>query len=133
MDHHIMKTPCSIKRVVAILGLFFPCFMILGFGARSAPINGTWSDSVEIQSKVWSKTNTFRGGERASVMAIGDPKQAGVKLRVAVYDAKGTLIAEDKGESDFVGLVWYPPRDGDYRVDVSHNGADVNNVYVAIK
>ena len=141
----------SVRRVLALLGLIMPCFLWAGFHACSAPINGSWSAGVEVGSRTWSQTNTFRGGERAAVMAVGDRRIAGAKLRLAVYDAKGMLIAEDNGErelaGDFVGLVWYPPRDGEYKIEVSHNGAGtviqedpdnpvkagVNRVYIVIK
>jgi hypothetical protein len=127
MDHHIMNTHRT--RILASFALVILCFAIVSIGARSAPITGSWSNFVEIDTKVWSQTNKFRGGERAAVLAIG----AGTKMRVAVYDAKGELIAEDKGEGDYVGLVWYPPRDGEYRIDVSQDGVGANKVYIAIK
>ena len=137
MVSKVMKTFRAMNGVMASLGLMIPCFMLVCFSARSAPLTGSWAKGVELESKVWLQTNKFRGGERAAVLAIGDHKDPGAKLRVAVYDAKGVLIAEDKGESelasDYVGLVWYPPRDGDYRVEVSHSGAGVNSVYIAIK
>jgi hypothetical protein len=132
-----MKHLGKLKRTAIAVALMILCFSILCITARSAPINGSWSDRVEIESKVWSQTRTFRGGERAAVLAIGDHEEHGAKLQVAVFDAKGALIAADKGEgelaSDYVGLVWYPPRDGDYRIEVSHSGAAANRIYIAIK
>ncbi len=128
-----MKSIKNVNRILVSLGFMILCFAITTLGVRSAPINGSWSDYAEIESKVWSQTKRFRGGERAAVLAIGDHEEAGVKLRIAVYDAQGALIAEDKGESDFVGVIWYPPRDEDYRIDVSHTGAAANKVYIAVK
>lgn len=122
--------------LAALLFLIF-CFTTFCVRVQSGPIDGSWQKREEIGAKVWSQTRKFRGGERAAVLAISDHKDPGVKLRVAVYDAKGTLIAEDNGETelagDFAGLVWYPPRDGEYKIEVSHNGSGANNVYIAIK
>lgn len=132
-----MKHIGKIKRVAISAALMILCFMILCIAVRSAPIGGSWADKKEIGPKAWSTTRTFRAGERAAILAIGDHEERGVKLHVAVFDAKGVLIAEDKGDSelasDYVGLVWYPPRDGDYRIEVSHTGAAANGCYIAIK
>ena len=91
-------------------------------GSKCA-VDGSWQARTKVEAqKPWSQTFTFRGGELAAVLAIGDHKEAGVRVQVAVFDAKATLIAEDKGEgelaSDFVGLVWHPLCDGDYRIEV---------------
>lgn len=131
---HIGKVhQVAISAALVILGCMIVCV-----NAVSAPEGGSWQSRVEIESKgLWKKTRTFRGGERAAVLAIGNHEEPGVQVHVAVFDAKGVLVAEDKGESelagDFVGVVWYPPRDGDYRIEVRHSGSSANNVYIAIK
>jgi hypothetical protein len=135
-----MKYAGKLQRIAVSTALMIPCLMILLMTARSAPIGGSWQTTprAKVEPKQpWSQTFAFRGGERAAVLAIGDHNESGIRLQVAVFDGKGALVAEDKGgselASDYVGLVWYPPRDGEYRIDVSHNGAGVNKVYIAIK
>lgn len=132
-----MKHMRKVNRLAISAALMILACTILCVSAVSAPIGGSWQAHKKIEPKeVWSQSRTFRGGERAAVLAIGDHDEPGVHLHVAVFDAKGGLIAEDKGTelaSDYVGLVWYPPRDGDYRIVVRHSGADTNKIYVAIK
>ena len=54
-------------------------------------------------------------------------------MRIAVYDAKGGLVAEDKSDNDYAGVVWYPPRDGEYRIEVGHSDSITSPVYVVVK
>jgi hypothetical protein len=137
MERRIMHRIVKVNRTAVAAAWVILCFMILCVSAFSAPIGGSWQSHVQVESKAWSQTRPFRGGERAAVLAIGDHKELGVQVHVAVFDAKGLLVAEDKGEnelaSDFVGLVWYPPRDGEYRIEVRQTGADTNKIYIAIK
>ncbi len=127
----------DLGKIVIAAALLIVCGTILCVKAVSSPTSGSWQNYEKIGSKAWSQTRTFRGGERAAVLAIGDHEDSEVRVQIAVYDANGTLIAEDKGESelagDYVGLVWYPPRDGDYRIEVRHSSAAVNTIYIAIK
>ena len=123
------------RRIFLLVALSLLAVVPIG---TSAPIGGTWSDRVPVESKVWTAVRKFQAGERAAVLAIGDHDERGVKVHIAVYDvATKELIAEDRGDSetagDFVGLTWYPPRDGDYRVEVRHSGSGTNKVYIAIK
>ena len=102
----------------------------------SAPTIGSWSDSVDVTAQAFTTTKTFRGGERACVLVIGDHKEA-APLEVTVFDAQGATVASDKTANklvgDFVGVIWYPPRDGDYRIEVRSPSGALNKCYVAIK
>ncbi len=124
------------RIAIAVASMILVCTMVC-LSAVSAPIGGSWQAHKKIEGKeAWSQTRAFRGGERAAVLAIGDHQDPSVRVQIAVFDAKGVLIAEDKGSepaSDYAGLVWYPPRDGDYRIVVRHSGVDANKVYIAIK
>jgi hypothetical protein len=137
MEHRIMRYVGKFHRIAISAALMIMCCAMLCVRAVSSPTSGSWQSREEIGGKIWSTTRTFRGGERAAVLAIGDHEEPDVRVQIAVFDAKGVLIAEDKGDSelagDYVGLVWYPPRDGDYRIEVRHSGADVNKIYIAIK
>jgi len=120
------------NAVLAVLAFI----SLVPFGV-SSPIDGTYGEKNDIGSQPWRTTRTFRGGERASVLALGarpDEEFVG-KLHIKVFDAKGNLVAEDSGNSnlagDFVGVVWYPPRTGEYRIEV--HSAKANEVYIAVK
>ncbi|MSQ93461.1 MAG: hypothetical protein EXR98_02770 [Gemmataceae bacterium] len=120
-----------------ILGVtMFALAAVVPFGV-GAPTIGSWSDYVEVGSQSWTTTKSFRGGERACVLVIGDHKEE-VQLEVTIHDvAKGTTVAADKTANklvgDYVGVIWYPPRDGDYRIDVRSSGGSLNKCYIAIK
>jgi hypothetical protein len=126
-----------VPKIALAAALLILCGAILCVKAVSSPTSGSWQKYEKIDSKAWSQKRTFRGGERAAVLAIGDHEDADLRVQIAVYDANGVLIAEDKGDGelagDYVGLIWYPPRDGDYRIDVRHSGAGVSTIYIAIK
>lgn len=105
----------------------------LGVGS---PTRGTESFVGQVVgADGWTDTRHYRGGERASVLVIGDHKEV-PQLEVTVYDAKGAVVATDKTSnrlvSDMVGVVWFPPRDGDYRI-VVRNPDSPNKCYIAIK
>jgi hypothetical protein len=117
--------------------LFLTLFALLAavpFGVGS-PTTGTVSDYFDVGATAWTTTKTFAAGERACVMAIGDHKET-VNLEVNIYQ-KDTLIASDKTGNtlvgDFVGVIWYPPRDGEYRIEVRTSGTRTNKCYIAIK
>jgi hypothetical protein len=66
----------------------------------------------------------FEGGKPARVIVVGDHKPvADLELFVYEVSAKGVdgkLVAHDGGpeQGDRVGVVWYPPRTGSYRIVV---------------
>ena len=117
---------------LVVLGLF----AIVPFG-QSSPIDGSYSNSkIKVGSEAYKITKTFRGGERASVLAYGG-NQPMVNLHLTVYDAKDNLIAEDKGTSElvgnYVGVVFVPPRTGEYRIELKSATGQPTGCYVAIK
>jgi hypothetical protein len=64
----------------------------------------------------------FKGGERASVVVIGDHIPI-VDLEIYVYEvneqgAEGKLVAQDGGPGlkDRIAVAWYPPRTATYRI-----------------
>jgi hypothetical protein len=125
------------RRILILVALALLAFVPIG---TTAPVGGAWSSGERVNvepSRPWSKVMTFRAGERAAVLALGDHKPV-VRLHVSVYDvARNQLVAEEKMDSeksgDLAGVVWYPPRDGDYRIEVRHDGNSANKLYIAIK
>lgn len=121
-----------------ILILAFVCSLALTPIGVSSPIDGAWSNRVDITaSDTWKTTRVFRAGERAGIMVIGDHQKEIPNLEVSVYDKKGNLIVEDKGVGvlvgDFAAVIWYPPRDGEYRIEVRNPGKLPNRCYISIK
>lgn len=123
-----------------ILALAFFCSLTLtpiGIGV-GAPITGSFSDEKSLNSaQVWQKTKTFRAGERACVLVIGDYKTAAANIEIYVFDRNNVLVASDKGSDalvgDFVCVIWYPPRDGEYRIEVRNPSAFAKTCYIAVK
>jgi hypothetical protein len=83
----------------------------------------------------------FRGGQRATVIVVGDHDPI-VPVILEVYDDKGKLVARDepargsasakaKG-NDVCAVVWYPPRDSYYAIKIRNLGKDFNKCWVAI-
>lgn len=101
-------------------------------GSRSAPLKGAHAlKSVIGGNSQMEFEKAFRGGERACVIAIGDHKPA-VPMRIAVYDDAKQLVAEDQ-YIDFVAAIWYPPRDGTYKIVVANSGMEYNKMYLVFK
>jgi hypothetical protein len=101
--------------------------------ARSAPLKGAWARDdfrVEAQSrKVFEER--FQGGRRACVIIKGDQKPS-AEVGIAVFDESNQLVAQDRG-ADFAGVIWYPPRDAKYKVEVKNDGPDYNLMYIVLK
>lgn len=78
----------------------------------------------------------FKGGERASIVAVGDHLPV-VPVGIQVRDKAGNIVAQDLGTgektSDYAGVVWYPPRDGVYTIIILNFGAEYNDIALAVK
>ncbi len=113
----------------------------------TAPVNGpewfrkrvekaTSNEQGETRPNKLVFTKTFKGGERASVVAIGD-HQPIVPVGIQVRDKEGALVAQDIGSgaktADFAAVVWFPPRDGEYTIIILNFGAEYNDIAVAVK
>lgn len=101
-----------------------------------APIEGGSAKFEEIGTETWKVVKRFRGGERAVILAANKSKTA-AQLHVSVFDDKGNLVAEDKNKAgsveDMVGVVWYPSRDHDYRIEIKNLEGNVSSCYITIK
>jgi len=120
------------KRI-ALLAVVAVMLAIPGPGGGS-PVQGKHSlgrQRVPERAKVQFKKE-FRGGERACVIVTGDHDPI-VDLGLYVYDQKGTLIAKDEAGGDFVAVMWYPPRDAVYRIEISNPGETYNACYISLK
>lgn len=108
---------------------------VVPFG-RSAPLDGPeWTRQRIAQGGTLELVRAFAGGQRATVIAIGDHRPV-VNLTITVYDARDNVVARDEGSGpagDFVAAVWYPPREGRYRVVLHNAGVEYNDVAIAVK
>ena len=73
----------------------------------------------------------YEGGRRACVIAVGDHKPP-VDISIAVYDDAKQLVTE-VSNVDFVAAIWYPPREGTYKVVVTNSGLEYNEMYLVFK
>lgn len=121
------------RRILAFVSLLFLVLAPMGAGA---PLTGAWFMAEEIGSEPFKKTTRFRGGERAVVLVAGKNHET-ARLHLAIYDVHGKLVAEDTGKDppvgDMVGVIWYPPRDADYRIEIKNLDSRANRCFVTIK
>ncbi len=132
------------RRIVALTGAFLLALVPVGVGApvdgpaslnkkrveqRSLGVNG------EILPGELEFEKTFRAGERACVMVIGDHDPV-VDLSIIVTDKAGNVVAEDRGSGkagDFVAAIWYPAREEAFVIRILNPGTEFNAVNIAIK
>ena len=74
-------------------------------------------------------THTFRGGERACVIAVGDHRPP-KPMEIRVFDARNVLVAEALADTDTAAAIWYPPESGEYRVEVTNLGGEYNDMMI---
>ena len=131
------------RCVLFAVGLAMLALAPLGQGA---PVNGTsWAyekvtagtirDGVVSEPGCLHFNKTYVAGQRACVVVIGDHDPI-VDVEVKVYDAKSNLVAHDRGDGsarDFAAVMWYPPRQEAYRIEVCSFGKDYNKCSVAFK
>ncbi len=109
------------------------------FGSGS-PLDGGVSNEVEIGGeRTFTIKKSFRANERAAVLALVQSQvedTSKVNLSIGIYQ-KGTLIAEDKAAEssrfEFAAVFWYPPRDGEYLIEVRNNSTLPVPCWVAVK
>jgi hypothetical protein len=77
----------------------------------------------------YETTHTFRGGERACVIVVGDHKPPS-PMEVRVFDAKKRLVAETRADTDTAAVIWYPPVTGNYRIEVRNHGDEYNAMMI---
>jgi hypothetical protein len=79
-------------------------------------------------------TQMFKGGERASVIGIG---QGATFLGLYIYDAHGNCVTwDDVGTSstkDDVAVEWFPPQTASYTIELRNFGLVLNKVELALR
>jgi hypothetical protein len=109
--------------------------------ALGGPVNPVGGERgyLNLQLEPFSVRNfseTFKGKERASVIAIG---RGDTPLGLYVYDPDGNCVAWDdlslstQNISDDMVVDWYPPRQGKYEIELRNFGRRGNRVEVVIR
>ena len=55
------------------------------------------------------------------------------KVSVNVFDETGQPVASDPGGSQFAVAIWYPPREGTYKIVVRKEGRAASQAYLVFK
>jgi hypothetical protein len=112
--------------------------------ALGSPLRGTVIYPREDRRIVteWSRTERFKGGERACVVVMGDHKPI-VPITLVVTDARGQVVAREVSAKhagdkhvlgdDVAAVVWYPPRDGEYTITVRNHGEEYNDCWIVFR
>jgi hypothetical protein len=101
-------------------------------GSKGGPLKGAHTLKTQIGAKSHMEfEEAYQGGRRACVIAVGDRKPS-VDITIAVYDDAKQLVTEEHN-LDYVAAIWYPPRDGVYKVVVSNSGVEYNEMYLVFK
>ena len=98
----------------------------------SAPVNGPRSlgSKNSLSNGVLEFKETFRGGERACVIARGHRED---DLGIQVFDPAGNTVAKVDNSGDLVAAIWYPPRDANYRVKIFSPEGKSKSCYISLK
>jgi hypothetical protein len=131
------------RRTLFAVGLVVLSLAPLGHGA---PADGTaWSlediaagvvrSGVVTEPGCMHFTKAYVGGERACVVLVGDHRPV-VDVEIKVLDSKKQVVAHDRGQGparDFAAVVWYPPREETYTIEVCSYGEEYNKCSIAFK
>lgn len=125
------------RLTFAITALALLAFSALTPISRSSPVNGVIARKYEVPGEGLTLPPVkFRGGQRASVQVIGDHQSASI-VHVTIKDDKGNVIAEEKGRehpvADIAAVIWYPPRDAEYRIHIRNVDSRPAKYFVAIR
>lgn len=122
------------RRFVCLTVLILVALTPVGITSPTDGVSGKHVELAPATVKVFTKT--FRGGERACVLAVGGQAGAATNLQIEVRDQNNVRVGIDEGSGlvgDCVAVIWYPPRDGAYRIELRNTGAVPSNPYFVIK
>lgn len=122
-----MTRPLFPVPVLLVFSLLIPL-------AVAGPVGGRKVVNMEIEAKtVFTFFAEFKGRERANVIAIGDGRSP---LLLFAYDTEGNCIARDielNGTPDDRTIIWYPPRNQKYKIEVQNTGVVKNTAKIVIR
>lgn len=92
--------------------------------ALAGAINGPKGAVHVVEARSTDSFNvTFRGGEAATVIVVGD---GDTDLDLRVYDENGNLVASDTDSTDRCVARWVPRWSGTFRITVQNLGSVYN-------
>lgn len=94
--------------------------------ASAGMVGGPVAQKKVFRPGAYEFAGFFTAGQRACVMVVGDQNPV-VPLKLRVFDANNKLVASDEPSGDFAAVMWYPPRDGPYRIRFEFT-SNVDNV-----
>ncbi|MBI3406877.1 MAG: hypothetical protein HY040_00790 [Planctomycetes bacterium] len=101
------------------------------------PEMGARAGTYDVGADPWEATIRFKASERASVFAKGkltkDGNDATGSLLIEVHDADGKLVASSHDTLGYAVVFWYPPRSGEYKIQVHNNSGQTKRIYLCIK
>jgi hypothetical protein len=122
-------------RSIVLLGLM--SLLALAPIGWSGPVReGSLERLPDLGDHPWRTTKRFLAGERAVVLARGREKSTAI-LHVTITDSTGKVVTQANGKSPpnsaMVAVFWYPPREGDYTIEVRNTDSEPAGVFVTIK
>lgn len=132
------------KKIALMIVIAAAALLLRPGDGEAEPFKGGWGSFYKLEGGETKSLKTkFRGGKRASVIAMGDHDPV-VPLKVEVFDADGKLVAREATSdlgaaapfpagTDLAAVIWYPPRDADYTVKVTNLSTQWNKVWIAVK
>ena len=115
--------------------------VLLGVGSvASSPVKGQrrrQEDDRKERARVMPGAEyffreAFYGNQRACVIVEGDHKPV-TNIKIVVRDAKDRIVARDDGPGDFGCAIWYPPSTQDYKITITSDGKEYNDLDVVVK
>jgi hypothetical protein len=105
-------------------------------------VDGNSEITIDKGSRSVGEHTKFKGGQRACVIVMGNHDPV-MPVVLEIHDDQGNLVGRDtpaagvgdpkaKG-NDVCAVIWYPPRDGYYRITVKNQGERRNVCWMAIK
>lgn len=116
------------------LGLMLLGLLLATGPAEGGPVRGGYHEWVQVEAGIpyLFEPVLFKGGERACVIVVGDLNPP-MNITVKVFDHNKKLVARDERGGDFAAVIWYPPENGLYQVEIQTDGSVFNRCYVSWK
>lgn len=118
----------------------YSCWIVFGLlgwlalmpaGLWGGPKTGPRSEFFDVEANgVQVFDEKFIGGQRACFIAMALGKQA-PPITLTVYDTQNRVVGTDKGER--TAVIWYPARDGEYKIEIRNSAAKQIGCYMAVK
>ena len=124
-------------RAVLLTGMMIWAIFASTRHSQGGALKGAQAGFYNVDSDPFQATLAFKAGARASVFAKGDlikgSNEATGSLLIEVRDGAGKLVATTHDTEGYAVAFWYPPRSGDYTIQVHNNSGQSKRLYICIK